>query len=77
MTTAEAFAEIENRKINLVHSFDAFWHASVDEKGATLTTKKRNIRTVSVMALTPIGAVEALCAKLDAIYEQQEMEWVA
>ena len=65
MTPIEAFFEIEARKINLVHSFDAFWHASVDFKGETVSTKKRNIRSVSVIDLTPIGAVERLCDKLD------------
>ena len=70
MTPAEAIAEIEARKINLVHSFDAFWHASVDLPGSTPTTKKRAVKNVSVIVLTPVGAVESLCAKLDA--EAQE-----
>lgn len=65
MTASEAFLEIETRKINLVHSFDAFWHASVDVNGETLTTRKKTVRTISVIDLTSIGAVERLCAKLD------------
>lgn len=73
MTPAEAFMEIDARKIHLVYTFDSMWVASVDVKGQTLTTKKRNVRSVSVIALHPIGAVEALCRKLDAQAEQQEL----
>jgi hypothetical protein len=65
MTPAQMLNQIERRKINLVHSFDAFWHASVDVNGQTLTTKKRAVRSISVIALTPIGAVEALVSKID------------
>jgi hypothetical protein len=73
MTASEAFDAIAARKISLVFSFDAFWHASVDVKGETLTTKKRNVRSISVIALTPIGAVEALLGKLDAEPTDQEL----
>lgn len=73
MTAAEAFAEIEARKIHLVFTFDSMWVASVDVRGETLTTKKRNVRSVSVIALHPIGAVESLCAKLDREAEQQPL----
>jgi len=66
MTAAEAFIEIETRRINLFCTFDALWHACVDLKGDTVATKKRNVRSVSVVALTSIGAVESLCRKLDA-----------
>jgi hypothetical protein len=65
ITPVEALFEIEARKINLVHSFDCFWHASVEVKGETVTTKKRAVRSISVIALTPLAAVEALCAKID------------
>lgn len=73
MTAAEAFLEIETRGIGLFQTFDCLWHATVDLRGNTITTKKRNIKSVSVVALTSIGAVEALCRKLDAEHEQQQL----
>ena len=65
MTSEQAMREIEARKIHLTYTFDAFWHASIDVKGETVSTKKRNVRSISVIALTPINAVESLCRKID------------
>jgi hypothetical protein len=66
MNASEAFLELETRRIALVPTFDCLWHASVDIKGEGVSTKSRNVRSVSVVDLTSIGAVERLCAKLDA-----------
>jgi len=65
MTAAEAFLEIETRKIGLAYTFNSMWLASVD-----LNAKK----SASVLALTSIGAVESLCAKLDFTFEPAENE---
>jgi hypothetical protein len=66
MTAAEAFLEIETRRIHLCPTFDAaLWHASVDVQGESPEANKRVLRTISVVDLTLLGAVESLCRKLD------------
>ena len=63
MITAErAMMEIEARGISLRFTYNAFWHAYV--------------KTVSAIALTPIGAVETLCNKLDGV-ESESFKWAA
>jgi hypothetical protein len=63
MTAPEAFLEIETRKINLAYTFDAMWLASV-----AIDAKK----SASALALTSIGAVEALVSKLDFEFQPDD-----
>lgn len=72
MTPFECLREIANRKINLVSSL-ALWHASVDETGDTITTKRRKIRSISAIAPTPLDAVSELIRKLDSEAREQEL----
>jgi|SRR5262245_11947171 len=66
LSIADAWRELTARSISIVPSFDGrIWTASVDEKGNTISTKKRKVRMVSATASTPLGAISALVAKLE------------
>jgi hypothetical protein len=75
MTASQAFTEIAKRGIALVPAFDGqVWMASVDEKGDTVASKKRKVRSISATDSTPIGAVEALLATLNQQPQPQAFE---
>lgn len=71
MTAGQILDEISKRGIALVPALD-LWMASVDEKGTTISTKSRKIRSISATDSSPIGAVTALLAILDARPQEEE-----
>jgi hypothetical protein len=71
MTAADAWREVVQRGISLTRGLDGrVWAASIELKGDTRATRKRNVKAVSATASSPIGAIRELIAKLDAEAEQ-------
>lgn len=65
MTAAECWREVATRKISLTPAL-GLWIAEVWINGGRDHNRKRPVRSVSAIALSPIGAVAALVAKLNA-----------
>jgi hypothetical protein len=67
LTADEAFAEIELRGISLTGWPGLrLWLASVERVKSKKRFTKANMEIVSAIAATPLAAIDALLAKLDA-----------
>jgi hypothetical protein len=74
MTAAECWLEVAARCISVVPALDGkLWCASADIKGDRDHNRKRAIRSETVIAATPLLAVEQLVAKLGSQAEQQQL----
>lgn len=66
ISAADAWREVVRRGISLTRCLDGnLWAASVELKGDSRATRKRNVKAVSATASSPIGAIRELIAKLD------------
>jgi hypothetical protein len=71
LTAVDAMREIVVRRISLTCAFDGnLWSASVERVKNKKRFTKPDMEVISATASTPMQAVAALCAKLDAIEGQ-------